>query len=249
MQWVSVESYEYSGPVDKCCGPSGQMETLSGQSANLSSLLAANYSQNFGAQSKILGDLTSLYTPIAEQGPDAQGFGPQELAALQTQAGEGVGANYAKASQALNNTLAARGGGNEFLPTGSEAQLKATLASSAANQLSNEQLGITRANYAQGRSNWQQATSGLNELAKEYKPNEIAGEATATNKEAFNQASQIQQLKNQKESAIAGGITSLATDALTFGASGIANLGAGESFSEGLGDFFKGGISGLSGKG
>lgn len=230
------------------CGPSGQQETLAGQSSNLSSLLSANYSQNFGAQSKILGDLTNLYTPIAEAGPDQQGIGANELAALNTQAGEGVGNNFAKAQQQLNNTLAARGGGNEALPTGSEAQLRATLASEGAKQLSNEQLGITRANYAQGRQNWQQATTaGLNTLANEYNPNAIAGEATSANNSAFGQASQIQQMKNQKESAIAGGIASLAGSALTFGMGGIANLGAGESFGEGLGDFFKGGISGLSG--
>jgi hypothetical protein len=246
MKLVSSESYEYVGPVEKCCGPSGQQELLNSNENSLSSTLAANYNQNFGAQSQVLSNLNNTLTPIAEAGPDQQGFGANELAALNTQAGEGVGQNYAKATQALQNSLAARGGGNEFLPTGAEASMKGSLASAAANQLSNEQLGITRANYATGRENWKEATAGLDALARDYNPNPIADEATGANKEAFNQASQIQQMKNQKESAIAGGITSLATDALTFGAGGIANLGDG---GWDAGAFFKGGIQALGGQG
>jgi hypothetical protein len=236
MKRVSSESYEYFGPVDKCCGPSGQQETLAAGGASLSSLLAANYQQNFGAQSKVLSDLNNAYSPIVAAGPDQQGFGPQELAALHTQAGEGVGANYAKASQALNNTLAARGGGNEVLPTGSEAQLRATLASSAANQLSNEELGITRANFATGRQNWEKATAGLDALSRDYNPTAFGELATGANREAFNEASKIQDMKNQKEASIAGGITSVLGSALTFGA------GA-------LGGGFAGGLSALAGGG
>lgn len=229
------------------CGPSGQQETLAAGGASLSSLLSANYQQNFGAQSKVLSDLNNAYSPIVAAGPDQQGFGAQELAALHTQAGEGVGNNYAKASQALNNTLAARGGGNEVLPTGSEAQLKATLASSAANQLSNEELGITRANYATGRQNFEKATAGLHSLASQYNPEGYAGAATNANQNAFGEASKIQEMKNQKEAAIAGGITSLASSALTMGMGGLANLDTtgGSSFGEQFGNFFSG-MAGLS---
>src|SRR5690349_3030069 len=142
------------------CGPSGSMTMESGKAASLSSLLAANYQQNFGAQSAVLQNLNNLLTPIAEAGPDQQGFGANELAALNTQAQTTVGQNYAKAQAALNNQLATRGGGSADMTSGADAQLKEQLASSAAAQSSNESLAITRANYNQGRQNWLSATHG-----------------------------------------------------------------------------------------
>jgi len=106
------------------CGPSGQETAIAGQQQDLSTLLSSDFSQRFSQQSGVLQNLNSMLTPIAQAGPDQQGFGAQELAALNTQAGEGVGANYSKATQALQNTLAARGGGSEVLPTGARGALQ-----------------------------------------------------------------------------------------------------------------------------
>lgn len=220
------------------CGPSGSEEAIAGQGASLSKTLASNYSENFGKQSSILQNLTNMFTPIAEAGPDQQGFGANELAALNTQAGEGVGANYAKASRSLNNTLSARGGGNEFLPTGSRAALQGSLASAGANQLSSEQLGITRANYAQGRQNWGQATAGLNALAGEYNPTAYGGLATSANQNAFGEAKQINQEKNQKWADIAGGISALAGPLM--GGLGNLDMQGTSSAGEQVGNFFGG---------
>jgi hypothetical protein len=194
--------------------------------------------------------LNNLFTPIAEAGPNQQGFSGPELAALNTQVGEGVGQNYAKASQALNTQLSAQGGGNEYLPSGASAALKSNLASAAANQQSQEQLGVTEANYAQGRQNWQQATGGLNALAQEYNPTAIAGATNTASQNAFGQASQIQQMKNQEESEIAGGIMSLGTGFLTGGLSNLASGGAqaGSETGGGLEQFFSGGLSSLAGQ-
>lgn len=230
------------------CGPSQQQTAIAGQSQSLSTMLSAHYGERFGKQSAVLQNLNDIFTPIAQAGPDQQGFGSRELAALRTQAAEGTGADYTKATQALQNQLATRGGGSEVLPTGGEATLRGELASAAANQQSQQDLAITRANYAQGRSNWSQAVGGLSALAGEYQPTTFAGLAGQQNAQAFSQASQVQQMRNQKEAAIAGGLTSLAGSALTFGMGGLANLGAGESFGEGIGDFFKGGLSALGGR-
>jgi hypothetical protein len=219
------------------CGPSNQQKGLAGAEQAFSTQLQANYNRNFAAQSDILQNLTRMFTPIAEAGPDQQGFGPQELAALNTQAGEGVGANYGKAAQSLNTVLASRGGGNEVLPTGADAALRGSLASSAASELSQEELGITRANYAQGRQNWSQATAGLDALSGQYNPNAIAGEATGANASAFGEATKVQEMQNQKEQAIAGGIASLAMGAATFGAGAMGGGG------------IKGGLTALTGGG
>lgn len=217
------------------CGPSEEQKQLAAKEDSFASMLQTNYGANFGAQSNILSQLTNIFTPIAEAGPDQTGWGPQETAAVNTQIGEGVAANYAKATQALNTSLAARGGGNEVLPTGSEAALKGGIATAAANQQSGEQLAATEANYAQGRQNFGNATSGLNALSQEYNPNAIAGQATTAQNAAFGQETKIQDMKNQEVADIAGGIVGLGMDAATFGAGAMGGAG------------FQGGLKALTG--
>ena len=85
------------------CGSSGQETPISGEQQSLSALLSADFSERFAQQTSTLQNLNTMLTAIAEAGPDQQGFGSQELAALNTRAGEGVGANYAKGSQALSH--------------------------------------------------------------------------------------------------------------------------------------------------
>jgi hypothetical protein len=202
------------------CGPSGSMTMAQGQAASLSSLLAANYQQKFGAQSAVVKNLNNLLTPIAEAGPDQQGFGANELAALNTQAQTTVGQNYAKAQAALNNQLAARGGGSADMTSGADAQLKEQLASQAAAQSSNESLAITRANYAQGRQNWQNATAGLKQLGGEYNPAQFGELGIEANNQSFKEATQIQEMNNREQQAISGAIEA-GVSAL---AGGIGNL-------------------------
>lgn len=221
------------------CGPSSQEQGIAGQQQNLSTLLSSHFNERFAQQSGVLDSLNNLLTPIAEAGPDQQGMGPQELAALNTQAVEGVGAQYSKATQALQNTLATRGGGSEALPTGARAALQGTLASEAAKETSNAQLGITEANYSLGRQKWQAATSGLSALANQFNPSEFSGQAQSGFNSAFGMADKIQQEKNQAQASIIGGVASLGMDAATFGAGA---LGGG-------GFDFAGGLQALTGKG
>lgn len=188
------------------CGASDEQKALEVQQQSFSSLLQANYSQRFNAQSNAFQALNNQFTPIAEAGPDQQGFGGNQLAALNTEAGEGVGQNYANASRALNTQLSAQGGGNEALPTGAAAALKGNLASAAANQQSSEQMAITNANYGQGRQNWQEATAGLNALGQEYNPNALAGETTSTASAAYGEAQQDAMQGYQQFDDIASGI-------------------------------------------
>jgi hypothetical protein len=234
------------------CGSSSSEKQLGAQEQSFSSTLQSNYAKNFGAQSADLSALNNIFTPIAEAGPDQQGFGPQELAAMNTTAGEGVGQNYAKATQSLNAGLAARGGGNEVLPSGAETQLKAGLASAGANQMSQEQLGITKANYDQGRANFGNATAGLNALAEEYNPNQIASSANNANQSAFGEADKINQQNNQWQSDIAGLATGGIKAGLGFLTGGISNVlsggsQAGSTTGGGAEQFFSGGVDALKG--
>lgn len=184
----------------------------SGKQGNLASQLAADFGERYGEQSAVLANLRSLWTPIAQAGPDQQGFGANELAAITTGAREGVADQYAKASRALNTTLATRGGGSEVLPTGASAALRESLASAAANESARQQQAITTANYAQGRQNWREATAGLQALASQYNPSTFSGQASAANEAQFNMEKQINQERAQKMSSIIGGITGLAAN-------------------------------------
>jgi hypothetical protein len=162
----------------------------------MSSQLSANYSTNFGDNSAILGHLNNILSPIAQAGPDQQGFGANELAALNTGTNEGVGRSYAKASQSLNNSIGAQGGGNEADPNGAADQRKQSLATSAADTMSNADLGITEANYSQGRSNFNNATAGLENVASQYNPNATAAAANTSSATAFGDAQANQAASN-----------------------------------------------------
>lgn len=180
-------------------GPSSQQKELSAQEMSMSNVFNSAFQQYLGAQSGVLQNLGNILTPIAEAGPSQQGFGAQELAALNTQATQGIGQNYNKASQALNLQESTRGGGNQVLPTGAANVQKENLAAAAANQESNAQLGITNANYAQGRQNWQQATAGLNALGQDYNPSNLGSLGNTANNQAFGQATDI--MKEQQTAA------------------------------------------------
>ena len=197
--------------------------------------MAANFNQRFADQTQLISSLQNVMTPIVQAGPDQQGMGPQELAALKTQSGEAVGQNYAKATAALNNQLAVRGGGAGDVTSGAEGQLKAELASAGAAQASNEDLAITKANYDLGRQNWLQATAGLNALVGETNPTQYGSLASEANKTAFGESTQIQNMKNQEEASIMGGITALAGGALDFANSSdfMGQLGGGKLFGPG----------------
>lgn len=234
------------------CGPSSQMQQIAGQEQTFSNLLSSHYTQNFGAQSQILQNLTNLFTPIAEKGPDTMGFGPSEFAALQTQAGEGVGAQYAKAQQALGTQLAARGGGQEFLPTGAAATLRQQLGTAAAQEASQEELGITRAGYQLGREKWQEATGGLAKLAQQYDPSAIASQTIGATGQAFQEASDVQQMRNQAQAGIGGLIASAVPFVGKGIAGGLENVASGGSQAGtetggGFEQFISGGLSALAG--
>ena len=80
------------------------------------------------------------------------------------------------------------------------AALKAGAASAAEGQLSNEELGITEANYATGRSNFNNAVGAEEGVAGQFGSgaSSTMGGANTANKTAFGEASQIERSKPRK---------------------------------------------------
>jgi hypothetical protein len=225
-------------------GPSKEMKQTAAEQSSLANTLFSNYQTQFQNQSSALAMLKQAYTPLVAAGPNQQGFSSPELAALHTQAINSTGAAARNARQASGNFSAGQNS-SSGLTSGITKQINASINSSAAQKLSDQQLGITEANYATGRENYKEATAGLNTLAGQYNPTAYAGQAGQNFSESFGQAKEINAETQAAQAAKFGAIASLGIDAATFGAGGIANLGAGESFGEGVGDFFSGGAKAL----
>src|SRR5579872_2029271 len=200
-------------------GPSKNEQSLGNAEQNFSSQLMSNYATQFGDQSDILQSLNASLNPIISQGINQEGFSGPELAAMNTQAINSTGSAYQNAARALNGQLAGRGG-DSGLESGVDQQIKESLASNAAGNLANQQLGITEANYAQGRANFDKALQHEEGIASLYDPTAYGGLATQANNSAFNEQNNVNQQNNQKNAEIAGGIAGLASSFLPGGSLG-----------------------------
>jgi hypothetical protein len=223
------------------CGPSGSEKSLAAQSQSLSSLMQADFGQRFGQQSSVLQSLNQSLSPIVAAGPSQQGMSSSELATLNTSAINSAGAAARNARAAAGNFSAGQNN-TSGLTSGITKQINAGVDSAAANTLATNQLGITKANYDQGSANYWRALGAQQGVANAYDPSAFGSQAIGANSNAFGQAKTITDQTNAEQAAIAGGISSIAGGFLT---GGLSNLGPGESFGEGAGDFLKGGLGGI----
>lgn len=198
-----------------CGGASGAQKTLSAETGNFYQELSSAYQSEFSQFKGILDNLHSAWTPVLNGGINQQGFSPEELATLNSSAINSTAANYKSASAAVNEQLAARGGGNSFLPSGADAQINANIATKAAQQLSTEQNQITQANYAQGRENFKAATGALSGVASLDNPLGFAGATSQTGDQAFKMATQINTENNSWKNDLIGAVTGLGGAAMT----------------------------------
>ena len=220
LTWVAEESYEYKGPIDKCCGPGHQEVAQAANQENFATQLQQNYAQRFAGQNQTIGNLNQILQGI-QNGQMLPGFGPQTMATLNSQAIDTTAGNFKNAQIAANNENAGRGGDSGLQP-GTVGQENATIASNAAGQLSSEEQNIQLANQAQSVQNTQTALGGYGALAGIKNPLGFAGAGTSANAQAFNEANQISGMYNQGEAALAGGITGLAGSVL--GIPAVSNL-------------------------
>jgi hypothetical protein len=184
-------------------GPSAQQTQESGSSQSFANSLQAAWGQNFGAESSILGNLTNELTPIAEAGPNQEGFNAQEKSALNSSAISNNATAYKNASAVVGEGRAGAGG-NTFAPSGGDTAVQAGLASQASEALSTQENNIVNADYATGRQNWQAAEGGLDTVAGLYNPNATAGAAISGNNAAYNEANENNAQSQAWEGDVAG---------------------------------------------
>lgn len=183
----------YVGPVAICKGATAAQDQLQASQAAFYQQLTQDYSTQFANQSNILKSLQAAWNPVLAAGPGQYGFSKAEDTALRTQATDATAASYQNATKALNNQFAARSGGDTYLPSGTEGQIDATVASNAAGQVASQNLGITTAGYQQGYNTFLQAANVLGSVAGQYNPTGYAGSASTAGADEGATASQIQQ--------------------------------------------------------
>jgi hypothetical protein len=209
------------------CGATSEQKELQRQQADFFREGIQQQKQVYGQDQEILKAMSSVYEPILQAGPNQHGFNDEQRNTLNTQVSEGTAQNYQHAADALGENVAAMGGGNDYLPTGADAQLKANLLSSAAQKQSSQQLEIKSADYAQGYDQWKQAGAGITNTAQLLNPTAFSGAATASGNAAGNTANQIAQENNSWVNAALGAAGAIGAGAMGNPA-GLSNIWSGK---------------------
>src|ERR1700676_3914805 len=87
-------------------GPSSAEQGIATNEQSLGQSLGDAFHEQFGQQEGVLGNLNQQLTPIANLGPNQQGFSAQELAAINSAAINSAGAAARNAAQSTGGVLA-----------------------------------------------------------------------------------------------------------------------------------------------
>lgn len=198
------------------CGASGQQKQAYSNIKSISDSLRGAFQTIFAGNMNILNNLESSLAPSIRGGPSGYGFSPNEDAARRTQATEQIAQSGAQATNAVRSSLAAQGGGNTFLPSGSEAAINAGLAQNTAQEQAQAQIGITQQGYETGRENYFQSVGLAGALPGQLEnPAISAGDAAVGGGKAQEQAaSDIAQANNAWIAPVAGMIGAVGGAAL-----------------------------------
>lgn len=143
------------------CGATSAQKTAQVQEADVASQLGSAFNSYFGQDSNILSNLTNSLTPIVAAGPGQYGYTGAEDTALRTGATENISAAGTQAANVTRQELAAEGGGNMVLPSGSVAAIEGSLAEDTAQKQAVAQNQITSSGYATGRQQYNEAVGEL----------------------------------------------------------------------------------------
>lgn len=171
--WTArIEQYIAEGRT--VSGGKGDSTVKAGETQQLqfNQQLQNMFATQFGKKSGVLDYLNGKMTGMID---NPQGYSPDALAAMRTQASEGTARSFAQASQATHQMEAARGGST--LPSGVNAQIDAENATGAAAAGSAAQNQITQADANLKQQNYWNAVNVLGGTAAQYNPEALAGEA------------------------------------------------------------------------
>lgn len=231
LEWVSEESFEYSGPIELCCGPSGEEEGTAAKQNTFAGQVSADFSTRYGQQSQAINQINNILQGV-QAGKLQMGFNPATAAALNTENINNAAAANANLTRAVNSSAAGRGGDSGLI-TGQNTAALAGAKASVENQLAAGQQANTIANYQQQVQNTENLLSGYGALAGQENPNSLGSLAQSGLNSTFQDYNTINQQQNQEEADIAGGITGLASNVVLPGIAGGINASPGQSFISG----------------
>ena len=122
------------------------------------------------------GQLDFLSKELQSGITNPQGYSPETLASMHTQATEAAAQNNKNVMQAVNEKFATQGDATS-LPSGVQEQIQSQVASTIANNEATAQLGITQQNGQLQQENKWKAVSGLEGVAGLENPEGFAGSA------------------------------------------------------------------------
>lgn len=200
--------YDYLGPVDLFCGASGEQKAAYAQQMDTARTLNNDFNIEFKGNQAILANIVSPLEDIVAAGVGQFGLTPEETAALRTGAKDQLAAAGREATGSTREALAAIGGGNMELPSGSKAAIEAGLTEDQAYKQSQAQLDITKYGYEEGRKNFftaeQELASAPGQL--ENPTTALAGEVTGAEGLAGRTANEIAAANNAWIAPVAGAI-------------------------------------------
>jgi hypothetical protein len=159
---IYEESYDWDGPVELACGgASAQQNEINATQTALQNQMSSAFNTYFGQYENILKGVTASLTPIVEAGPGQYGFSAAEDASLRAQSTENIAQAGREATDVARSTMAAQGGGNIYLPTGTQEAVEGALATKEAEAQAAAENQITTEGYQTGRQNYETAVGEL----------------------------------------------------------------------------------------
>lgn len=175
----------------------------------------AEATTTYGEDQALLKQMQGVYDPILAAGPNQHGFNAEERQELNSQAIEGTARNYKQAAKAVGDKMAARGGGDISLPTGAEDALEEQVGEGAAQEESSEESQIDQADFAEGKSNFANATAALEDVSSQLNPTAYANSATSAGSAAEVTSKDIASESNDWINAAIGAAGAIGGDATT----------------------------------
>jgi hypothetical protein len=188
------------------CGSTAAQDQLQGEQLQAYQQAQQLTAEQYANQQALYAPMAAQFQSILTRGPNAKGFSDEEEQHLDAQAVEGTAENYEGAAKAVNENLAAEGGGSNPLPSGGQTQLKEQVATSSAQEESREEEQIQQADYSQGYNEWENAGAGLETIAAGENPLGYEGAATSSGSAAGTTAEQIAEEENSWENAAIGAV-------------------------------------------
>lgn len=199
-EWEVIAPFEWHGPLWECKYDK-TAQAAETQQMNFDAQLMDIFRAQYGNQLNVLNYLQDQLKP---QIANPQGFTPEALAAMRTQAKDTTAAEFANAQRGAN-VVAGRLGG-AALPSGVGAALSGDIAAEAAKAESTAQNNITLANANLRNTNYWNAISALSGNAQLLAPQSYASGATSGTNAVANTSEAVTQSNGPTIGQILGGI-------------------------------------------